>query len=54
MRVKTTKVAYVTLQIASILDPKNLRSVPGIAADTLEPIQVVLVEDLKKVMQNRS
>lgn len=27
--------AYLTLKIASILDTKDLRRVPGIAADTL-------------------
>lgn len=53
MRRETSDVAYIALQIASILDAQNLRSVPGVAADTLQPVQVVLVEDLE-ITQNRS
>lgn len=32
-----------------MLDAQNLWSVPGIAANTLQPVQVVLVEDLERV-----
>lgn len=35
VRTETSRVAYITLQIAGVLDTQNLRGVPGIAADTL-------------------
>lgn len=31
-----------------MLDTENLWCVPGIAADTLQPVQVILVEDLRR------
>lgn len=45
---KTCGVAYLTQQITSMLDTENLWCVPGIAADTLQPVQVILVEDLRR------
>ena len=38
--------ANLTLKITSVFDTKNLWRVPGIAANTLQPVEIVLVEDL--------
>ena len=37
-----------TLQITRILDAKDLWCIPGIAADTPQPVEIILVEDLEK------
>lgn len=38
--------AYIALQFVSSLDSQDLRGVPGIAANSPQPVQVILVEDL--------
>lgn len=43
-----TSGANLTLKVTSLLDTQNLWSVPGVAADTLQPVQVILVEDLRR------
>lgn len=40
--------AYLTLKLTSVLDTENLRRVPSVAADTFQPVQVILVEDLRR------
>lgn len=37
---------YLALQVVSSLDAQDLRGVPSIAANSLQPVQVILVEDL--------
>lgn len=37
------------LNVAGMLDTQDFWSVPGKAADALQPVQVILVEDLQKV-----
>lgn len=38
--------ANLTLKIISVLDAEDLWCVPGIATNTFEPVQIILVEDL--------
>lgn len=38
---------YLALQVHSLLTTKNLRSVPSVAANTLQPVEVIFVEDLR-------
>lgn len=38
--------ANLTLKITSVLDAEDLWCVPGIATNTFEPVQIILVEDL--------
>lgn len=40
--------AYLALKVTSIFDTEDLWSVPGVAADTLQPVQVILVENLRR------
>lgn len=42
-----------TLKVTGILDTENLWSIPGIAADTLQPVQVIFVEDLRRAKQKK-
>lgn len=37
---------HITLELHGVLAAHNLRGVPGIATDSLQPVQVILVEDL--------
>lgn len=50
---KKTSRADLTLKVTGILDTENLWSIPGIAADTLQPVQVILVEDLRRAKQKK-
>lgn len=44
--------ANLTLKVPSMLDTEDLWCVPGKAADTLQPVQVILVEDLQRAHNN--
>lgn len=41
-----------TLKFTSLLDTEDLWRVPGVAADTLQIVQIILVEDLGKAHDN--
>lgn len=48
---RKTSGTNLTLKCTSMLDAENLWSVPGIAADTFQPVQIILVEDLRRTKQ---